>query len=147
MLLIIILLLPLIESYPFGSPACVSKPRHGVDPQETTDVGVEVTKTALQDGSFQVNVTSLSTDNYFRGLLAQTKSVGEFLPGENLNVLECTGFLGSRGPDTKAVTHIDATNKLSVTIEFKPDEGALQEPIFEIIVLKNFTTFWTGLTV
>ena len=93
MFLIIILLLPLIESYPFGSPACVTKPRHGVDPQETTDVGVEVTKTAHQDGSFQVNVTSLSTDNYFRGLLAQTKSVGEFLPGQNWVMWKCIGFL------------------------------------------------------
>ena len=62
-------------------------------------------------------------------------------------MLECNGFLGSSGPDTKAVTHTDSSDKLSARIRFLPDEGVQLEPEFEIVILKNFTTFWSEIVV
>ena len=94
-----------------------------------------------------LSVTAATDDDYFRGLLVQTKSPGVFLPTEEVALLECNGFLGSNGPDTKAVTHIDSTNKQSVKIQFVPDDGAEMEPEFKIVILKNFTMFWSDIEV
>eukprot|EP00090_Calanus_glacialis_P018450 TRINITY_DN28632_c0_g1_i1.p1 TRINITY_DN28632_c0_g1~~TRINITY_DN28632_c0_g1_i1.p1 ORF type:complete len:157 (-),score=36.62 TRINITY_DN28632_c0_g1_i1:32-448(-) len=136
------------NSYPFGSPACVSNPRHGVDPQpDRKDLGVTFVKEVDDDGVFTLSVASSTPEDFFRGLLVQTKSAGEFLPAEGVAVLECNGFLGSSGPDTKAVTHTDSSDKLSARIRFLPDEGVQLEPEFEIVILKNFTTFWSEIVV
>ena len=133
--------------YPFGSPACVSKPKHGADPKlNRVELRVTFSKEFQNDGLVILSVTA-SDDDYFRGLLVQTKSPGVFLPTEGVALLECTGFLGSNGPDTKAVTHIDSTNKQSVKIQFVPDDGAEMEPEFKIVILKNFTMFWSDIEV
>merc|ERR1711892_769031 len=137
LLFTIIQLAKITYSYPFGSPACVSKPRHGVDPQlDREDLGITFTKEVGTDGVFTLNVESGSDADYFRGLLVQTKAPGVFLPGEGVALLDCNGFLGSNGPDFKAVTHLDSSDKYSVSIQFAPDEGVQLQPEFEIVVLR-----------
>ena len=61
--------------------------------------------------------------------------------------LECSGILGSAGPDTMAVTHSHAGEKHDVQLLFRPEEGAELDPEFDIIVLRNYTTFWAGITI
>ena len=61
--------------------------------------------------------------------------------------LECTGKLGSAGPEYRAVTHVDGGDKTVVRVHFTPDEGVEQEPEFEIIVLKDYSTYWSNLLI
>ena len=61
--------------------------------------------------------------------------------------LECSGILGSAGLDTRAVTHSHAGEKHHVQLLFRPEEGAELDPEFDIIVLRNYTTFWAGITI
>ena len=132
--------------YPFGSPACVSKPKHGADPKlNRVELRVTFSKEFQNDGLVILSVTAASDEEYFRGLLVQTKSPGAFLPTDGVALLECNGLRGSNGPDTKAVTHTDSTDKQSVKIQFVPDDGAEMEPEFKIVILKNFTRFWTDI--
>jgi len=122
----------------------VSKPRHGVDPQSDMEsLGVKFSKSVGSDGVVSVRVAG----DQFRGLLVKTVSAGVFLPGEGLVTVECNGFLGSSGPDTTAVTHSHSADKTEVNIRFSPDDGVQQETHFEIVILKNFTTFWSGIVI
>lgn len=75
--------------------------------------------------------------------------LGEFVidPVNPVASIECNGKLGSDGPDTKAVTHIDSGDKSVVSIYFRPDEGVEQVPQFDIVILKDYATFWTDLSV
>ena len=61
--------------------------------------------------------------------------------------LECSGILGSAGPDSRAVTHTTAQDRNSVVIHFRMEEGAELQPQFDLIILKNYTTFWTDISV
>ena len=134
-----------VNSYPFGAPACVSKPRHGVDPIEDLNaLNISIQKT-VQNGSVILSFKSNSPEDYFRGFLVRTKSAGMFLTDDDVAKVECTGFLGSSGPDTKAVSHKDSSNKMSARIQFMLDTGTLVEPNFDVILLKNFSTFCTDI--
>ena len=72
---------------------------------------------------------------------------GEFVqdPTDPVAKLECNGALGSDGADTKAVTHVDGGDKKMVNIYFQSDQGAEVVPEFEVIILKNYSTYWTEL--
>ena len=73
--------------------------------------------------------------------------LGEFIADSLVTRLECSGLLGSAGPDSQAVTHGQAQDNFSLQITFRPEEGAQLLPEFDIIILKNYTTFWTDITV
>ena len=72
---------------------------------------------------------------------------GEFITDSLVTKLECNGLLGSAGSDTRAVTHGQAQDNYNLQILFRPDLGSEFLPEFDIIVLKNYTTFWTDMTV
>ena len=74
---------------------------------------------------------------------------GEFVidPVNPVANVGCNGKLGSDGPETKAVTHIDSGDKSMVSIYFRPDEGVEQVPEFEVVILKDYATFWTDLSI
>ena len=61
--------------------------------------------------------------------------------------LECSGLLGSAGPLTRAVTHTSASQKNVLEIFFQPDLGSEILPRFDIIILQNYSTFWTDISV
>ena len=148
LLVTILHLARLVTSYPYGSPACVSQPRHGGEPQKDREgLGITFTKEEEEERVFTLTLSSASDSDYFRGLLVQTKAPGFFLPGDKVVEVECTGFLGSAGNNTRAVTHADSSNKYSAIIQFQQDEGAILEPEFDIVILRNFTTFWSNIRV
>ena len=93
--------------------------------------------------------------------------LGEFDIEKNPNVttVECNGFLGSAGEDTKVnldqmhfqfylsetllqgVTHSNGGDKNLVRLVFRPEEGAELEPEFQVIIVRNYSTYWTGIKV
>ena len=60
--------------------------------------------------------------------------------------LECSGLLGSAGPQTQAVTHSSASENNFLEIFFQPDLGSELSPQFDIIILHNYSTFWTDIS-
>ena len=74
---------------------------------------------------------------------------GEFLVEEDSQTtarLECSGLLGSAGPETQAVTHRSASEKNVLQIFFLPDLGSELMPQFDIVILQNYSTFWTDIS-
>ena len=61
--------------------------------------------------------------------------------------LKCSGLLGSAGPETRAVTHSSSSEKNLLEIFFQPDLGSEVLPIFDIIILQNYSTFWTDISI
>ena len=77
--------------------------------------------------------------------------------------MECNGLLGSAGEDTKvtlvqmhfqfylsetllqAVTHSHGGDKSLVRLVFRPEEGAELEPEFRVIIVRDYSTYWTGI--
>ena len=134
----------LTSSYPFGSPACVTEPKHGGEPQaDRKDLGVTFSK-KKKAGVYILTLVA-TPSSQFKGFLVQTSCPGEFMATLGVAVVECTGALGlgSAGPGTKAVTHTDSSEKEMVEIEFVPVDGDKMEPEFEIAIVRNYTTFWT----
>merc|ERR1712034_51632 len=137
----------LTSSYPFGSPACVSEPKHGAEPQaDKKSLGVTFSKEKMA-GVYILTLEATTPSSLFKGFLVQTSCPGEFRASLGVAVVECTGALGSAGPGTKAVTHTDSSEKEMVEIEFVPEDGDNMEPAFEIAIVRNYSTFWTGIMV
>eukprot|EP00091_Calanus_sinicus_P025376 TRINITY_DN9657_c0_g1_i1.p1 TRINITY_DN9657_c0_g1~~TRINITY_DN9657_c0_g1_i1.p1 ORF type:complete len:152 (-),score=39.32 TRINITY_DN9657_c0_g1_i1:57-512(-) len=133
-------------SYPFGSPACVSEPRHGGKSQaDRKSLGVTFSKE--KKDVIYILTLEATPSSPFKGFLVQTSCPGEFKATHGVAVVECTGALGSAGPGTKAVTHTDSSEKEMVEIEFVPEDGDNMEPEFEIVIARNYTTFWTDIIV
>ena len=59
--------------------------------------------------------------------------------------VECTGKFNSDGPDTVAVTHSGPEDKNMVQIVFEQAEGAEQVPEFEVIIVKEYSKYWTDM--
>ena len=142
-------LILLASSYPFGSPACVGQPKHGGEPQKDREgLAVEFSKEKNTDGAFILRMTANDESFTLKGFLVITKSPGQFVAGQGVALLACTGALGSAGPEYKAVTHTDSSEKQMVEIEFEPENpDHEEEPEFEIVILRNYHTFWTEIIV
>ena len=148
-LLLLLISGPLVTSYPFGAPACVSSPRHGPSPQ-TSELDIYLEKNLTQQGDARLQLGHPQSDFTFTGFLVRTKAPGEFLVETNSEItarLECSGLLGSAGPDTRAVTHSSASQNNLIQILFQPDLGSELMPDFDIIILKDYSTFWTDISV
>ena len=83
-----------VLAYPFGAPACVAKPRHGFESQPLGTLPVEISKTEIQAGDYEVRITG---EGCFKGILIMTQNSGEFKTSEDLVSLPCDGSLGSKG--------------------------------------------------
>ena len=143
--LLLLLASPSFHSYPFGAPACVSRPRHGAAPQPGP-APLEVTRQQGPAGAVRLTLRAgAGLAGGFRGFLVVTAAPGTFLPANMTAGMECSGLLGSRGPPHIAVTHTDSSDKQEVELVFQQEEGAQLEPHFDIVVLKNFTTYWTDI--
>ena len=91
--------------------------------------------------------------------------LGQFAIEKNANAtrVECNGLLASAGEDTKvnldqmhsqfylsemllqAVTHSHGGDKSLVRLVFRPEEGAELEPEFRVIIVRDYSTYWTGI--
>ena len=47
----------------------------------------------------------------------------------------------------QAVTHSHGGDKTLVKLVFRPEEGAELEPEFQVIIVRNYSTYWTGIEV
>ena len=74
--LVSVIVIGVTESYPYGAPACVSTPRHGLDPQEG-DTDIEISKEGTEDGDFVIQLGAEEADETFKGFMVLTKSPGE----------------------------------------------------------------------
>ena len=45
------------------------------------------------------------------------------------------------------MTHSHGGDKSLVRLVFRPEEGAELEPEFRVIIVKDYFTYWTGITV
>ena len=63
------------ESYPYGAPACVSSPRHGVEPQKD-ELDIKILKDTTIDGDVVVQLGSEDSEATFKGFLVKTKAPG-----------------------------------------------------------------------
>lgn len=74
--LVSVIVIGVSQSYPYGAPACVSAPRHGLDPQEG-DTDIEISKEETEDGDFVIQLGEEEAEETFRGFMVLTKSPGE----------------------------------------------------------------------
>ena len=74
--LVSVIVIGVTESYPYGAPACVSAPRHGLDPQEG-DTDIEISKEGTEDGHFVIQLGAEEAEETFKGFMVLTKSPGE----------------------------------------------------------------------
>merc|ERR1712088_741680 len=73
LLTIVALLLNSFHSYPFGAPACVSSPRHGMEPRtDRNELGVVLTKQVTREGVILLHLEAEAEENCFKGLLVTT---------------------------------------------------------------------------
>ena len=63
------------ESYPYGAPACVASPRHGVEPQKD-ELDIEIFKDTTVDGDVVIQLGSEDSESTFKGFLVKTKAPG-----------------------------------------------------------------------
>ena len=74
--LVSVIVIGVSQSYPYGAPACVSAPRHGLDPQEG-DTDIEISKEGTEDGYFVIQLGAEEAEETFKGFMVLTKSPGE----------------------------------------------------------------------
>ena len=73
--LLLLLSTHLATSYPFGAPACVSSPRHGLAPQ-TSQLDIYLEKNLTEYGDVRLQLGHPQSDFTFRGFLVMTKAPG-----------------------------------------------------------------------
>ena len=74
--LVFVIMIGVSRGYPYGAPACVSAPRHGLDPQEG-DTDIEISKEGTEAGHFIIQLGAEEAEETFRGFMLLTKSPGE----------------------------------------------------------------------
>ena len=74
--LVFVIMIGVSLCYPYGAPACVSAPRHGLDPQEG-DTDIQISKEGTEAGHFVIQLGAEEAEETFRGFMVLTKSPGE----------------------------------------------------------------------
>ena len=119
LVIVSILVISVSDCYPYGAPACVSAPRHGLEPQQG-DPDIKVSKEqglggAARGGGGGGDIQGVhAADHVARWrrlreydpisrIPVQCSISGEFQIEDNANItrVECNGLLGSAGEDTK----------------------------------------------
>merc|ERR1712179_787804 len=128
---------------PRGSPGCDYSPHHGAPPQDQEEHPHNVLCSKMRvQGWVAVNLTD--TEGSLRGFSVKTRHKGQFASTDGVKIMKCEDGL------SKSVTHENNKDKKNVMIWFWPgldslavnsndDEAA---PKFEIILVKDYNTFW-----
>jgi len=133
-----------VNGLPSGAPLCVTKPRHANKLPQTSDPEICAGKKTEANGDIRITV---STEKPFKGIRILTSAAGSFEVSGDLRILECTGESDSLGPEFKAVTHSHPKEKTNVEAVFKKADNSQAEPEFDVIIVRHFDTFWTGIPV
>jgi len=133
-----------VNGLPSGAPLCVIKPRHANNLPQTSDPEVCAGKQIEPNGDIRISV---STEKPFKGIRILTSAAGSFHVSGDLRILECTGEKHSLGPQFKAVTHRNPKQKSNVEAVFRKAQNSQAEPEFDVIIVRHYATFWTGIKV
>ena len=75
---VIFLTISSTTAYPFGAPACVDAPKHGLDPQ-TDQIDIDIIKDVSlfsELGQVVLTIGSEEAEETFKGFLIKTKAPG-----------------------------------------------------------------------
>ena len=76
LVIVSILVISVSDCYPYGAPACVSAPRHGLEPQQG-DPDIKVSKEQSEAGDWEVQLGAEGAEVTFRGFMLLTTAPGE----------------------------------------------------------------------